>query len=323
MTWRQCLAGLAADAFFGLGLQRRWPRGPLILMYHRFRADGGGSTGLARSAFVAQVAALKRRFELVTVSELARRLSDPDQAVASLAAITVDDGYRCVAEVALPVLREFGASATIYVPYRFIDANEWMWQDRAKYLLYRWTGGPLELVHAGRSLVFDTRTRDARYRSLERAYAHGRTLGLAGRQEFAERLSAACGIPLPGQPPADYAPLTWEQIRNAQADGIEFGSHTINHEMLTEVSAEVSQREIVVARTLLAERLDAPVLSFAYPDGGFTRREVEYVREAGYHNAVTTVPGRVLAGSDPWLLPRASAPAVRGRDIKRTMLFAR
>lgn len=86
--------------------------------------------------------------------------------------------------------------------------------------------------------------------------------------------------------------LTLDQAKFVANSGvIEIGSHTVRHTNLLFASDQVVQDEVVRSKRTLEEELGIPVVSFAYPYGGFTDRAVEAVREAGYTNAVTTVQG--------------------------------
>lgn len=86
--------------------------------------------------------------------------------------------------------------------------------------------------------------------------------------------------------------MTWDDIRNLQANGMEIGSHTLSHPDLTYYDPEVVYDEIVLSRVIIQRKLGAPVHSFCYPLGRYDESYMpELVREAGYTNAVTTYPG--------------------------------
>lgn len=61
--------------------------------------------------------------------------------------------------------------------------------------------------------------------------------------------------------------LDWEQIRQLQAEGIEFGSHTCSHRPLTGLSHIEIVQEAAQSRAILQQELGVPVRSFAYPHG--------------------------------------------------------
>ncbi len=98
--------------------------------------------------------------------------------------------------------------------------------------------------------------------------------------------------------------LTWSQIREMQKCGIEFGSHTLSHPYLPEVSDEQLRREVRDSKHRLEDALGTEVTSFAYPYGGVDRRVRSAVAEAGYKLAFTTLPG-VNWWNDPLTQRRA------------------
>lgn len=98
--------------------------------------------------------------------------------------------------------------------------------------------------------------------------------------------------------------LTWSQIREMQKYGIEFGSHTLSHPNLSDVSGEQLRREVRDSKLRLEDALGVEVTSFAYPYGGVDRRVRSAVAEAGYKLAFTTLPG-VNWWNDPLTQRRA------------------
>lgn len=119
--------------------------------------------------------------------------------------------------------------------------------------------------------------------------------------------------------------LSAGQIREMADSGLfEFGGHTANHTVLSEVSAAVAKREIEENRAWLGEIVGRLPATFAYPCGGFTEETVELVREAGYAAALTMRKGMRPVSSAPFeihrqIIPRGCRPwqayfiATRGR----------
>ena len=85
--------------------------------------------------------------------------------------------------------------------------------------------------------------------------------------------------------------LTWPQIREMQKYGIEFGSHTLTHPFLPDISDEKLRCELVESKRRLEDALGVEVTTFAYPYGGVDRRVRSAVADAGYKLAFTTLPG--------------------------------
>lgn len=136
--------------------------------------------------------------------------------------------------------------------------------------------------------------------------------------------------------------MNWDEIGELQREGlVRFGSHTCSHPMLSELRDVDSRREIVDSKRRLEDKLGAEVTSFAYPNGNYGPREVEYVAQAGYRHAVTVKPGLNRAARRPFELRRTEVtdrdgarefaakldgaldPVHRILDIKREWQFAR
>ncbi len=98
--------------------------------------------------------------------------------------------------------------------------------------------------------------------------------------------------------------LTWEQLAEMQAAGIEFGSHTVDHNVLTELSPNSVNHELADSRDMLEKRLKRRVEVLAYPCG-FTNEYIKSrVNATGYRAAFTVNLGNVHPGDDLYALNR-------------------
>lgn len=79
--------------------------------------------------------------------------------------------------------------------------------------------------------------------------------------------------------------MTWEQAREMVKNGISFQSHTCTHPDLTKLDDQSVRRELVDSKTRIEDALSLQVRHFAYPQGRYTQRIIELVKEAGYHSA--------------------------------------
>jgi peptidoglycan/xylan/chitin deacetylase (PgdA/CDA1 family) len=85
-----------------------------------------------------------------------------------------------------------------------------------------------------------------------------------------------------------YGLLTYKQVHEMAAYGIEFGSHTCTHPELTKLSVKQYSEEIVRSRQDLQARLGCQVVSFCYPRGKLNTDVIRMVEQAGYRCAVVT-----------------------------------
>jgi len=87
-------------------------------------------------------------------------------------------------------------------------------------------------------------------------------------------------------------------------DSVDFQPHTVFHPILNQCSNERSLREIVESKEMLEQEFGLDVFAFAFPNGDYSQREIEYLRSAGYQCAVTVETGLNDATSDPFRLRR-------------------
>jgi peptidoglycan/xylan/chitin deacetylase (PgdA/CDA1 family) len=97
-----------------------------------------------------------------------------------------------------------------------------------------------------------------------------------------------------------------ELIEIAKSKYISIGSHTVNHPILKMCNDEESFFEIKESKNKLEHILGSKVESFAYPNGDFSLREINYLKNTGYKIAFTTVPNYITAANiyDNYSLPR-------------------
>lgn len=97
--------------------------------------------------------------------------------------------------------------------------------------------------------------------------------------------------------------LTKEQILEMSRHGVRFGSHTLKHPWLPNVSDAELRCEVVESKRRLEDLLGSEVDTFAYPGGCHDVRVRAAVAEAGYKWAFSTRPGLHFFG-DPFSIDR-------------------
>jgi peptidoglycan/xylan/chitin deacetylase (PgdA/CDA1 family) len=84
--------------------------------------------------------------------------------------------------------------------------------------------------------------------------------------------------------------MTADEVRLVAAAGIEIGSHSLTHRLLTETGAGDLADEVGRSRGILRELTGRDVTGFCYPYGGAGDREVAAARAAGYDYACAVRP---------------------------------
>ena len=104
--------------------------------------------------------------------------------------------------------------------------------------------------------------------------------------------------------------LSWSDVKMLQADGIAFGSHTVNHSYMKQCSFKTLEYEIIESKKSIEDRTGRAVEFFSYPyrfpeqDSNFTGFLTERLRLAGYRGCMTTRIGRAASSDPVFALPR-------------------
>lgn len=99
--------------------------------------------------------------------------------------------------------------------------------------------------------------------------------------------------------------LSWTQVRELAAAGIEIGSHSHTHPQLDAIPAARAEEEIRRSRAMLEDGLGAAVTSFAYPHGYHSEAIKAMVRRSGYTSACAVKHALSHDRDDRWGLGRA------------------
>jgi len=81
---------------------------------------------------------------------------------------------------------------------------------------------------------------------------------------------------------------TWDQLREMQKSGlITIASHTVNHLNMKNLSNAELEREVLESKKTLEKELGITIDYFTYPEGDFTERAKDKVKDAGYKAALS------------------------------------
>lgn len=265
-------------------------RSPRIFLYHRF------STAPERRAFAAtefrrQMELLKERCEVLTFSELLDRRDTRSRK--PFAAITVDDGYADFHQIAFPILRDLGLPATVFVTTGFVDRQLYLWPDQIRALLYACPAGTYRLGGFWRNAEVTLRRPEDRERAWHYLADQLVFVPTATRSSALRDLSASIGVPADSLDMSAYAAMTWEQLRELHAGGIEVADHSYSHGCLTAHTDAELDSDLAMSKELLEGKLDTRVRSFAYPNGtrrDYDERVLHTLRRLGYEFAALSIP---------------------------------
>jgi len=119
-------------------------------------------------------------------------------------------------------------------------------------------------------------------------------LDALGQAAMTERLEAEWNMPSASARPVDCRPMTWDQAREMEAAGLEFGSHGVHHRMLARLPQNEMEREIRESKTTLDRELRHPSILMSYPVGGdraYNDAVIAATRNAGFKLGCSYVCG--------------------------------
>lgn len=119
----------------------------------------------------------------------------------------------------------------------------------------------------------------------------------------------------------DPASLGPADLRKLRAEGMEIGSHGWSHIPWRGLSVDGARRELIDARSALAEASAGDILDAALPLGRYDRRLLRRLWQARYRTVFTSDRFRARAGS--WFQARSSVTSTDTVDSVLTLLARR
>ncbi|MBU4009416.1 MAG: polysaccharide deacetylase family protein [Proteobacteria bacterium] len=276
-----------------------------VLTFHRV---GNGTNRffdvIPTDVFERIVQYLSKSYKIFTASEAwARTVTGnlPRNAIV----ITFDDGYRDNYTNAMPVLKKYKVSATLFLSTGPPDDSKLLWHD----------------------LMFNafSETKVSEWRFMKKRYwlSNIQSAKLAvttfakyiKKLDETERDSAIYQLYRdlaidPKENKNETTMLTWDEVKVMADNGIEIGSHTVNHPILSRLTYGQQFMEISGAIKRIEEKTGIRPKVFAYPNGrleDFNNDTLSILKRCGIRSAFTTEVGNNSVDSDPFMLKRGAA----------------
>ena len=240
-----------------------------------------------------QMEYIRQRYEPITFQTLLDVLDGSAVLPERPVIVTFDDGYDDNYYNAFPVLRSFGIPATVFVSTGYIGQGKPFWFDLVAHILFRIPVGAVSLKGFDMDLRVDDDVESRRTATAKLIGALKRVSNQC-RLEFLNGFEREYSYVVDGDGFERSRPLDWSHVREMSAAGIEFGSHTVTHPILSKLDDDTLERELVLSKETLERELGKPMSILAYPVGGpeeFNEKVVEVAQAVGYRAGVSYVPG--------------------------------
>jgi len=240
-----------------------------------------------------QMEHVRRHYTPISFKTLLDHLDDRRALPRQPILITFDDGFDDNYYHAFPILKSLGIPATIFISTSYIGQPRTFWFDWLCYLCNKAAiaGKSVSLAGNVYSLSNDW---GKRQKEIADIFAFVKRLPDNVLRPGLTMLEKELGIEYPESGFTQSHPLSWEQVREMAAHGIEFGSHTVTHPILANIDNAQLREELTVSRIKIEQEINCPVDILAYPVGydfAFNNNVIETAREAGYRIGASYISG--------------------------------
>jgi peptidoglycan/xylan/chitin deacetylase (PgdA/CDA1 family) len=207
--------------------------------------------------------------------------------------ITFDDGYKDNYEIAFPILKKYNAPATIFLATGSIEEKKLFWWDLVNYALFHTEMESIDMDDIGTYQLNSDENKSKAGLNIQEKL---KKMDNNKKESVIDELINLTDVNIPEKLGKKYI-LSWNEIKKMNKNGIDFGSHTVNHPILTNISLDEAKWEIENSKSCIEENIGTEVKSFAYPNGDFNQRISSLVENLGFTSSVSVYPMRPIKNS--------------------------
>ena len=275
------------------GFCRRNKNSFRILFYHRINnyKDPFTINSVSVSDFKNQMKYIAKSYNVLSLEQIYTRITQNENLPDHCLAITFDDGYEDNYTNAFPILKKYDLPATIFLTAGCIDSRAYLWFDQILYA-FKTTGND-NIVLPWNGKIIRIITTEQKLHTAHLVLEYLKKTGNTERIRLIDLIVNELGISSGRNIISNASLLDWSQIREMSRHKISFGSHTMTHPILTNISEEQLQWELESSRKIIEKQTGKPVYFIAYPNGqpsDYNDSVIQSLKQSGYRAAMTTEP---------------------------------
>ncbi|MGR3174343.1 MAG: polysaccharide deacetylase family protein [Candidatus Scalindua sp.] len=219
--------------------------------------------------------------------------------------ITFDDGWIDFHDVAYPILSKLKIPTTIYLTTGFVSSECGYWQERLNNLLipvltnrniFSKTDNIISIPEINLKLKdLISKSEDTqiifKFIGYLKKFTHDNILKTISDLEESLKEHS---IMISEDEHRSF--VNWGKINSIKELDISFGSHTVNHMILTNEQTNVVKDEISKSREIIERETGRNVLHFCYPNGNYNN-DIKKIVSESYKSACTTKGGSISKDS--------------------------
>jgi peptidoglycan/xylan/chitin deacetylase (PgdA/CDA1 family) len=228
----------------------------------------------------------RKRYPILPLGEAVQTLGE-GRLPACATVVTMDDGWRGVYCVGLPLIREFRIPVTLYVSTYYIEHPMPVFPVALSYLFWRTTASKVDLPRGLGTYALSAQVEEAD----AAAQKLGARLPPADRLCFLREVAKALDVSYDEiENQQLFLTLDERQLRQLAEAGVDIQLHSHRHEWPLDDRNTV-EREIGENRRFLEPVVIHPLEHFCYPSGVFGLHQGEWLAALGVKSATTIEPG--------------------------------
>lgn len=193
--------------------------------------------------------------------------------------LSFDDGYYDFLEYSLPVLKKYNIPANQNLVYDSVSNNTTIWTQRLNILFNSFYESGK--TNAGITLFgkeyLPGHFGDNWMRYYNFIYKSFLSLAINEREDIIHGLEDKYDID------TSERMMNWSDISTLIGNNIEIGNHSYSHEVISTLTEPAAlDREIVLSKKLLEEKIGIPVNIFSYPNGQTKPGLADFLIKSGY-----------------------------------------
>jgi len=234
---------------------------------------------------------IEKHFKVLSINDVITILKSGNTFTEKCALITFDDGYIDNYDTVFPILKRHQLPATFFIPTQFIGSRLIPWWDQLAQMLRNSTAKQIQLKDWHEPVTIDNKNIDKTIRNVSRL------LKLETETPMQIKLdSVRSALKLDEEIDNEKVQLfiDWHMVKEMYVAGMDIGSHSCSHQILSHLTEEQQTEEINKSRELITSQIGHAVEAFAYPVGGYdayNANSIRLVKSAGYSLAFNCVKG--------------------------------
>lgn len=253
--------------------------------------------------FDQQMAFISKHYKVLPLTEAYEEFSRTGNA--NIIAVTFDDGFDDLYFNAFPILKKYSIRPTMFLTTGLIGTEKTLWSEEVVFALKSYNRKSINL-HYYDSVIFPDDHQIGINSAREILLSALKTASDNKRKALVKQLFTYLDIPETISS-SESKMLTWDMVKEMSRWGVEFGSHSISHGVLSNLGEKELSIELLESKSLIESTIGVECNVIAYPVGGSSSYNpvvISEVKKNGYFLGCTYLSGVNYKDIDPFELKR-------------------